>query len=288
MDSPPFTEHRFASAGGQVYAREYAGAEPAFVLMHGLPDDQRIYDELIPHLTAAGRRVVTFDFLGYGASDRLADHAYSYAQQLADLTAVMDGLGLGPAILVPHDSSGFAGGNFAIDHPERVAGLYMLNCAYADAPTVNWPEMIQLAATPGLRPLSDAMLQSPAQFGWMLRWQQRMFAAPLPDEQQAHFATTIAKVIEDGFTRQPSAGPAYARLTAQFLDEIARNRTRLPLLKALDLPVRLIWGDLDPYLTVPMAQARLEHLKHGSLHLVPAGHWLQSDQPALTAMELLK
>ena len=59
-------------AEGSLYVRDYAGAEPAFVLMHGFPDNLHIWDDLIPHLTASGRRVVTFDFLGFGASDKPA------------------------------------------------------------------------------------------------------------------------------------------------------------------------------------------------------------------------
>jgi haloalkane dehalogenase len=35
------------------------------VLMHGFPDNLHIYDELIPHLVAAGRWVVTFRFPGF-------------------------------------------------------------------------------------------------------------------------------------------------------------------------------------------------------------------------------
>src|SRR5271155_97625 len=72
---------------GNVYAREYKGADPAFVLMHGFPDNLHIWDDLIPYLTASGRRVVTFDFLGFGASDKPAGASYSFLQQLADLEA---------------------------------------------------------------------------------------------------------------------------------------------------------------------------------------------------------
>jgi pimeloyl-ACP methyl ester carboxylesterase len=38
------------------------------VAMHGFPDDSRIYDRLVPHLS--GRRVVTFDGVGCGQSRR--------------------------------------------------------------------------------------------------------------------------------------------------------------------------------------------------------------------------
>jgi hypothetical protein len=53
MDSTPtFVEHRVAHGTGSIYAREYRGTGPAFVLMHGFPDNLHIYDDLIPYLVA--------------------------------------------------------------------------------------------------------------------------------------------------------------------------------------------------------------------------------------------
>jgi alpha-beta hydrolase superfamily lysophospholipase len=60
------------------------------VLMHGFPDNLHIYDDLIPYLVAGGRRVVTFDFLGFGALDKLPDATYSFKQQLGDLDSVVE------------------------------------------------------------------------------------------------------------------------------------------------------------------------------------------------------
>ena len=38
-NQPSFTEHRVPRDHGSVYVRDYAGAGPAFVLMHGFPDN---------------------------------------------------------------------------------------------------------------------------------------------------------------------------------------------------------------------------------------------------------
>jgi haloalkane dehalogenase len=76
------------------------------VVMHGLPDNSHIYDDLIPHLVAGGRRVVPSDFLGFGASNKPADATYSFKQQLDDLLAVADTLNLDKIVPVAHDSSG--------------------------------------------------------------------------------------------------------------------------------------------------------------------------------------
>jgi haloalkane dehalogenase len=288
MDGKPaFTEHRVAREQGKLYARDYEGSGPAFVLMHGFPDNLRIYDDLVPHLTAAGRRVVTFDFLGFGASDKPAGASYSFAQQLGDLEAVVQSLGLGKVVLVGHDSSGAAAINFAVEHPYKVDSLCIFNSAYDNSPLNVWPEMIVLFADPNLRALAVALAQSPENFGWLLGWQRQKFAESLPAEQKQHFEQFLGPLIADNFIVQPGSGPAFMQMGAQFYEELKRNSARLPLVEALDLPAKVIWGELDPYLGVAMGRERAAHFRNGSFHSVPAGHWLQSDMPQRVAELML-
>jgi haloalkane dehalogenase len=172
---PSFTERYVSRDQGRVYTREYGGLGPAFVLMHGFPDNLHIWDDLIPYLVASGRRVVTFDFLGYGASDKLAGTTYSFSQQLGDLEAVVAALGLGKIVPVAHDSSGIASLDYALAHIDGVDSVIMLNSAYCEDSTVLWPEMITLFATQNMQALAMAIAQSPEQFGWLLKWQQKKF-----------------------------------------------------------------------------------------------------------------
>ena len=277
----------FLQSCRMLYARDIEGSGPTFVLMHGFPDNLRIYDDLVPFLAKSGRRIVAFDFLGFGASDKPAGAAYSFGQQVGDLEAVIERLGLGKVILVAHDSSGPAALNFAIDHPEKVASLCILNSAYDDSPLSVWPEMIVLFADPNLRALASAVAQSPAQFGWLLAWQAQKFAEPLPPDQKAHFAEFLAPLVADNFIKQPSSGPAFVQLAGQFYAELRRNTARLPLAAALDMPVKVIWGALDPYLGVELGEERASRFKNSSFHPLPAGHWLQSDLPERVAEQLL-
>jgi pimeloyl-ACP methyl ester carboxylesterase len=282
-----FTEHRIPREQGSLYVSDYDGAGPAFILMHGFPDNLHIYDDLIPCLTKAGRRVVAFDFLGFGASDKPIGTAYSFAQQLGDLSAVIQALGLGRVVLVAHDSSGAAAINFAIEHPYKVASLCILNSAYDNSPLNVWPEMIVLFADPALKALALAFAQSPAQFGWLLKWQQQKFEELMPADQRLHFEQFMAPLIADNFVVQPGAGPAFMQMAAQFYEELKRNSARLDLVRTLDMPAKVIWGELDPYLNVAMGRERAAHFKNGSFHPVPAGHWLQSDMPQRVAELML-
>ncbi|MBV9941386.1 MAG: hypothetical protein JO262_04580 [Solirubrobacterales bacterium] len=62
--SPPreFVTHWVSFERHRLYVRDYPGRGPAFVLMHGFPDNLHLYDRLVPLLR--GRRTITFDFLG--------------------------------------------------------------------------------------------------------------------------------------------------------------------------------------------------------------------------------
>ncbi len=70
VTQPAFVEHRVPHDRGSVCVRDFGGAGPAFLLLHGFPDNSHIYDDLIPHLVSAGRRTVAIDFLGFGSSDK--------------------------------------------------------------------------------------------------------------------------------------------------------------------------------------------------------------------------
>jgi haloalkane dehalogenase len=172
-------------------------------------------------------------------------------------------------------------------HPEAVDSVIMLNSAYAEDPTVVWPEMVTLFATKSLGTLATAIAQSAEQFGWLLKWQQQKFYDALPEAQKPHFQAFLGPLIGQNFLAPPSSGPAFMQLAAQFFDALAQNAKRLPELKALDVPVKLIWGQFDPYITVAEAERRKSHLKHASLTIVPAGHWLQIDEPQQVASAML-
>ena len=77
------------------------------------------------------------------------------------------------------------------------------------------------------------------------------------------------------------------QLAAQFFDTLAQNAKRLPELKVLDIPFKLIWGEFDPYISVVVAAQRTSQLKQASFTVVPAGHWLQIDEPQRVATEVL-
>jgi haloalkane dehalogenase len=97
----------------------------------------------------------------------------------------------------------------------------------------------------------------------LLDWQRFKFAEQLPADQKLHFEQFIAPLIANNFVVEPSSGPAFMQMGSQFYEELKRNSKRLPLVQALDLRVKVIWGEHDPYLNVAMGRERATHFKIG-------------------------
>src|SRR5437667_3852149 len=201
-----YTEHKILRGASAIYARHYAGTGPAFVLMHGFPDNLHIYDRLIPYLR--DRQVITFDFLGWGTSDKPMDYPYTSKQQEGDLQAVLDTLEVEQVVLVPHDASGPVAINWALDHPERVTTLVLLSTYFADAPTLRFPEFIALFADPAHTALTRSLVQEPTVARWLLTWQGEQFAGG------EHEVETLLPMVVLQFAGTPSTFPAFMSLTS--------------------------------------------------------------------------
>lgn len=227
QSAPSFTEHRIPRDGFYLHVREYAGAAPAFVLLHGFPDNLHIYDRLVPRLVERGRRVVAFDFLGFGASDKPGRYSYNFEQQEADLLAVVDFLRLDDVVPVAHDAGGVAAINFVLSERKRVRALCLLNTFYSDAPTLRFPELIELFADPKLKALSQAVLTDPKQFAWLLNFQNHQFMAEASSELRNNMDNFLQPIVNQNFAQKPGAGPAFAQLTAQLFPSMKANDGRV-------------------------------------------------------------
>ena len=284
---PAFTEHRIQRSGGRLYVRDFPGNGPAFVVLHGFPDNAHIYDDLIPHLVSAGRRVIAVDFLGFGASDKQEGAQYSFDQQLGDLETVVKALKVDKVIPVGHDSGGPAAVNFALRYPERTTAVCLMNAFYGEAPGLRVPEFIELFANKGLKALTRHFLASPQHFAWLLGFQRDQMQAGLTPAQKARYTDFLGPLIDSNFRQQPGAGHAFAEMTFRLTDEIAANTARLLEFRRSDVPLLLIWGKFDPYLHVSVAEYMRSQAKTAALHALEAGHWPQIDAPVEVARIML-
>src|SRR5262245_30929879 len=103
-----------------------AGGIP-LLLSHGFSATSAMWSPNVEALSV-DRTVIAWNQRGHGESDAPADSAaYSHAHALADMSALLDSVGAERAILVGMSLGGYLSLAFQLDHPERVAGLVLVD-----------------------------------------------------------------------------------------------------------------------------------------------------------------
>ncbi|WP_097677329.1 alpha/beta fold hydrolase [Nigerium massiliense] len=109
----------------------YAGEGPAVVLLHGHPRTHTTWHAVAPVLVRAGLAVVCPDLRGYGQSSTPSPdpehHAYCDRAMADDIARLMSQLGHERFAVVGHDRGSYVAYRCALDHPERVARLAVLD-----------------------------------------------------------------------------------------------------------------------------------------------------------------
>lgn len=137
---PGFREHRT----GPIFAR-VGGAGPPLLLLHGFPQTGAMWHKIAPGL-AERFTLVAADLLGYGASESPpgdgGGEAYSKRAMAGHMVALMQDLGFDAFHLAGHDRGARVSYRLALDHPQRVERLALLDIV----PTV---EQFEQMGVPG-------------------------------------------------------------------------------------------------------------------------------------------
>lgn len=112
---------------GNIAYHVTGSGQPTLLLTHGYGASSAMFRPNLPAISASNQ-VVTWDLRGHGGSDYPADPAdYAPAEALADMTALMAELGLDTAVLGGHSLGGYLSLSFAVNYPDRVAGLVLID-----------------------------------------------------------------------------------------------------------------------------------------------------------------
>ncbi|HEV3475746.1 MAG TPA: alpha/beta fold hydrolase [Actinomycetota bacterium] len=248
------------------------GSGQPILLLHGNPTWSYLYRRFLPPLGAAGFRAIAVDHMGFGRSDRPPGHErYRLRSHVDNLLAFIRELDLRDITLVMQDWGGPIGLGAAVEEPDRVARLVIMNTWIAVL-----PEGIRL---PFHDPFRTRGLGEILALGANL-FVEAMFAGMRPESATPLVAAAYRAPFPDYYSRVPVL--AFARdipigdehPTAPYMMEVARK------VAELRRPTLIAWGMQDRVLPPAILEGWRGVYPHAEVMELPqARHYLQEDEP---------
>lgn len=264
-------QHTFVRANGlRFHVAQIETDAPLILFLHGFPECWHSWRNQMRAAASAHYRVWAPDLRGYNLSDKPRGvDAYHLNVLALDVAEWLDAAKVEKAIVVGHDWGGLIAWRFAMDYPERVSKLMILNAPHP----ARW----------------HAGFFMPQQ--WLHSWYILAFQLPrLPEKFIARNARRTAEGIrwsairKDAFTdadieiyAQAIAQPDAMRAAIDYYRALVRWGFWLPV-KRIDVPTLMLWGENDIALTKPLTYHTEKWVSDFRIQYIPnCGHWVQNE-----------
>lgn len=270
-------EGTVASADGtEIWYRSVGGADAddTLLLMHGGPGVASHYLLGFEQLASPSRRVVRLDQRGVGGSAPPPNDDFDLARILEDVEAVRAAVGAAEVTFVGHSWGGLVGMHYAIEHPERVRALLLLDTLPATAARLRAGFSARQARITQMQEDGVIAAQIPSSTTDLCGWVQAIMPVYFADP-----TFVPPPELADNACVQTAA-----RLTwDQNVDD---NYDLAADLAARAMPVGVIWGEGDFFAAQQPATAEAFEPDASTREIPAAGHfpWMEAPDPAFEAV----
>jgi haloalkane dehalogenase len=263
----PFAAH-YRDVDGLRLAHVDEGEGAPVVFLHGEPTWSFLWRKVLPPVRDAGFRCLAPDLVGFGRSDKPADIGfYSYDRHVALAGTLLEDLDLRGATMVVHDWGGPIGLRLAVEHPERIDRLVIMDTGLftgRQRMTDAWLAFHDFVARTEDLPV-----------GFLVRGACKTdpgddviaaYDAPFPDAASKAGARAFPLMLP----QSPDAPGA------------AAGQAVLEALRADRRPTLMLWADSDPVLPPSVGEHFAESIgRERPRPIEDASHFLQEDQGPL-------
>lgn len=282
--SQPFESTYIQTNGVRLHVIQAGPADgPLVILLHGFPEFWRGWIHQIEPLAVAGFRVVVPDQRGYNLSEvPKAVKAYRVEELMQDIIGLLDALGRPDCYLVGHDWGAVVAWSLGMTFPQRIKKLAILNVPHP----VVMLDFLKQNPRQMLKSWYIGLFQIPALADWSLRRDNfRQAAAAL---QKTSRRGTFS---DEDITAYKQAWTNSGGLTGMlnWYRALIRHRPTTPADIRLHIPVRILWGQRDAFLSYEMAAASAALCDQAEVTLFEkATHWVQHEEPEAVTQALLR
>ena len=284
----PF-EYRRVEVDGIGINTAVAGEGSPLLLLHGYPQTHLLWRHVAPAL-AARHTVVVTDLRGYGDSDKPApdpdDVRYSKRAMARDQVGVMHELGFDRFTVIGHDRGARVGHRLALDHPDVVTALAVLDIV----PTRHLLHHVTRAMALGYfhwfflaaGDIPEQLLAGSMEF-WVRAMIERLLAP----------GNTIEPEVMAEYVRCMSTPDAIAATTADYraatTTDLVDDDAAVDAGEKVRCPTLALWGEQSfvgrNYAPLDVWPRYCADVRGTAL---PCGHFLPEEEPERTVEELLR
>ncbi|MDP3064227.1 MAG: alpha/beta fold hydrolase [Chloroflexota bacterium] len=258
-------ELRFQVVDGARVRYAVAGEGPAVVLVHGLGACLASWWENIGPLSKHFR-VYALDMPSHGESEPLPGVDHDAVKSARFLTHFLDAMSVPRASLVGNSAGGLVTAMCALNHPERVERLVLVDSAGLGRP-VSWflriaslplaGGILHLRTVPSNQAVMRELFYRPQQIG------DALAAELLRARNRQHTRSAMVRVLRNGVTLLG------VRRAMRILDRLAQ----------VQAPTLIVWGREDRVLPVSHAHEAARVLPQARVEVFPeCGHWPQMEK----------
>ncbi len=262
-DSAADVKKSFATTeGGRIAYVESGRGEP-IVLIHGMPTSAFLWRNVAPRL-AGHFRVYAVDLLGFGDSDKPQNADLSIAAQAKYLRGFMAHVGWEKGAVAGHDIGGGIAQLLAVEHPELVRKLILLDTIAYDS----WPiPEIERLKEPAWHEIIERI---DLRKGFREALERGTHDNERVDDELVSRYVAPFQGLEG---RRAYLRCARALRTQDLLSVMER-------VEQLEIPTLVVWGETDDYQPLAYGRRLAERMRRAQLVVLPeAGHFVQEDKP---------
>lgn len=247
------------------------------ILLHGFPEFHYGWRGQIPALAEAGFRVIAPDQRGYNLSDKPKGvSAYNVDTLAKDVVGLFDHFGIQKARLVGHDWGAVVAWTVALNHPERLEKLTILNVPH--------PDVMRRFILEDKQQRKNSwyvfFFQIPFFVEWMLSKEnfRNMARMLVGSGRKSTFTRSDIEAYKKAWS-QPGALTAMLNwYRSIFRGSLKYLFKKIPT-RRVSVPTRILWGMNDVALSHEMAKPSAELCDDGELiFFEKATHWVQHDE----------
>lgn len=240
------------------------GKGPPVVFIHGEPTWSFLWRKVIPPIRDAGYRCIAPDLPGFGRSDKPLDiEWYTYDRHTASVATLLGELKLHDATIVVHDWGGPIGLRVAVEHPDRVGRMVLLDTGLFTG------HQKMSDAWMAFRGLAQRSEDLPVSFLIRAGCKRR----PAPSVVAAYEAPFPTPASKAGARAFPLIAP-----TSPQMEGAATSQRVLEQLGTDARPKLIIWGEGDTILPVESGYRFARAIGADIDHVIKGvGHYLQED-----------